>query len=300
LSAAEPGVIRPVANEQSTFAKSDDLIGLLALFERFSIPGGEFIKIELIVDANIILGDIRWMLRKAKSEETRTALLEVLEAGTVACYAPEFLKLEILKNIPQIAEINDFDEDKVRNLWARFQSRINFIKTGDAPNPELLQDPKDWPYLRVQEIIGATILSKDTDIPAMGGRVAPITLTATLRSYARESAVELQLRFFGYAAIAIPAVLIFEVGKLVTQVVAKNIPTPPKWVWGASIGLVVALLIYPPSRAWLKNGVAALGKAAMPTMDKIIDLVQPLIADYEHARSEANKHLESAKSEAGV
>lgn len=289
-----------MANWQHTLAKSDDLIGLLALFEKFSIPGGEFIKIDLVVDANIILGDIRWMLRKAKTEETRTALLEVLEAGTVTCYAPEFLKLEILKNIPVIAESNDFDEDKAQKLWSRFQHRINFIETGDAPNPEQLQDPKDWPYLRVQEIIGATILSKDTDIPAMNGRVAPINLTATLRSYARESAIELHLRFFGYAAIAIPSVLIFEVGKLVAEVVSKNLPKPPKWVWGASIGLVVALLIYPPSRAWLKNKVVGLGEAAIPAMDKIMNLIQPLIADYEHAQSEANKHLESAKSQAGV
>jgi predicted nucleic acid-binding protein len=289
-----------MVNATPHFATSEDLFGLLSLFEKYSIPGGEFLKVDLIVDANIILEDIQWMIRKAKSKEAKTALLEVLEAGTVTCFAPQFLQSEIDKHIPLFAERYKFDEDEARGVWSRFKARLKFVETGDPPKTAHLQDPKDWPYLRLQEIVGATILSRDTDIPAMGGRVSAITLTATLRGYARESAVVLQLRFFGYVAVAIPTVLILEAGKLVTQLVAKNVPRPPNWVRGASIGFVVALLVYPPSRSWLKSRIAELGKVVGPTIETVMELVQPLISEYERAQAEANKNFEAVKSETGV
>lgn len=71
-----------------------------ALLSQFS----GLIKFRLIVDANVILKDIRWLVRNRRSGTARTNLLELLEARAVEVFAPTYLSQEVSTHIATIGK----------------------------------------------------------------------------------------------------------------------------------------------------------------------------------------------------
>jgi hypothetical protein len=51
-------------------------------------PWASVFRLNLIVDANVVLAELRWAVSKRESEVARSDLLEVLEVETVVAYAP--------------------------------------------------------------------------------------------------------------------------------------------------------------------------------------------------------------------
>lgn len=70
--------------------------GLLKMFE------GIF-QTTLILDANIVLGEIRWLTLKRKNKDARSELRELMEARTILAIAPSFLKEEMELNLRKMA-----------------------------------------------------------------------------------------------------------------------------------------------------------------------------------------------------
>jgi predicted nucleic acid-binding protein len=62
---------------------------------------GSVFAFRIVVDTNIVLSDLRWLILKRKSKSARTALIEVIQAGSLEVYAPSSLLEEIEEHIPR-------------------------------------------------------------------------------------------------------------------------------------------------------------------------------------------------------
>ena len=82
--------------------KSDDLSNLRSLLDKY----GAFLssiapifQLKVIVDANVIIGDLIWLTKHRKKRNARTALQELIEAETVIAHAPTILEVEVKKHL---------------------------------------------------------------------------------------------------------------------------------------------------------------------------------------------------------
>src|ERR1035437_3907333 len=60
-------------------------------------------QFRLVVDSNVILGDIIWLAAKRNNETATTQLMETIEAETIDVYGPPSLFEEVEEKIPLIA-----------------------------------------------------------------------------------------------------------------------------------------------------------------------------------------------------
>lgn len=281
-----------------TTPRSDDLKWILKAFDSF-FPNNQlnpFIKLHLIVDANIILQDIKYLLTKAVDKNSRTGFLELLESEAIHCYAPTYLKHEISKKLPVLAKKYDFSLSDGLILWDRFSSHIKFMEAGgpeDAPTGT--RDPKDWPYIRLQKDLSKPIITKDKDIKGMGGIAAHFSIIASLRTYARESANSMTIILYGHAAISIPSAVLSKAFDFISEWAAQNIKSPPKWFWVISIILVGLLIAYPPSRYWIQQKADTLLNKSKTAGVSLLDAIEPIIAKYKASDLAAKQAFEEAR-----
>jgi predicted nucleic acid-binding protein len=281
--------------KRETFAKSDDLKYLLTWFENPAIKSlFNFVKIKIIVDANIVLNDIKWILTKAKSSEARTDLLEVLEAGSIECFAPTFLDKEVKDKLSTLSARYDFDIKLALQLWERFKSNIELIEVGEASANLNLRDPKDWPYIQLQKIIEVPIVSKDKDIAGMGGHVVHYTVLVNLRNYARNSATCLKLIASGGFAAFIPLRAVFELFKLLRIHLFSKLPKPPKWLWVLVLGIIFVLVILPFTRTMLINYFSRATEKIVKKIESALELLEPVIQKYKEAELKSLSEIDSA------
>lgn len=153
---------------------------------------GPIAQFTIVVDANIILGDLIWLVKKRKKLDSQTKLMECIRAGTVVAYISRAVDEEVNEHIPTIAVNQGISEDALRKEWKAYRKIIK-VRT---PRKALVdrykdgQDPDDAPTLALAEMIHAVgILSKDTDIVAMGGLVIELDFTKQVRDYSRKTAV---------------------------------------------------------------------------------------------------------------
>src|SRR6266404_660 len=64
----------------------------------------DLMQIVLVLDASAVQGELRWRLGSRAKPTAKTSLHEAIDSGVVIAFAPIFLKREIEKYLPLIAD----------------------------------------------------------------------------------------------------------------------------------------------------------------------------------------------------
>lgn len=271
-------------------------------WETFKPLLGVAARFTLVVDTNVVLGDILWLVAERRDPTAKTQLMETIEAGTLEVYVPPALIAEVEEKIPLLAEDKGLDVELMHAEWCAYRDKL---KIAD-PDDEKLQvlrggvDPDDADFIALaQTLMAAGVFSKDKHIGMMGGNTISIDCIAHLRDYSRASAVELNIKVNGIVlSIAGLAVLksVLEGGKAL----ARCVGAAPDWVKAA---LLVALA-YAAFNPKAREAVASLLNAAFSNLRDATPRVLSLIAEAsalasEH-RGKAQAHLEKALAELDV
>jgi predicted nucleic acid-binding protein len=201
-----------------------EMLGHLRKIEGLKRLLGPLAQFVVVLDANIILGDLIWLVSKRKKPDARTELMECIQAGTIVAYITRTVLVEIDEHITTIAADKDLPEEALRQAWKTYRKLIK-VRT---PRKALVdrhkggQDPDDAPTLALAKMLRADgILSKDTDIVAMGGLVIEIDFTRQARGYSRKTAVAATIRYSGGIALTVSWVVIDVALKSIKGFVAR-------------------------------------------------------------------------------
>jgi hypothetical protein len=177
----------------------------------------------------------------------------------VIAYAPEFLRHEVEKHLPALAEQTNRPLEEFEREWSSYQKPIRFVPVSvtDAVVESAhrnLRDPNDLPFLLAREAVAAElIISRDEDIKAAGITVFDtLDILIDLRSYSRSRSVELQIRFAGVAVAGVGVAVV--VGLIAAlRGLGKLFMRAPTFVKVMVIGLALLPLLHGPTRAKIKE-----------------------------------------------
>ncbi len=282
--------------------RSDKLKELRAVVQTWKESSafiGGAAQFRLVVDSNVVLGDLLWLVAERKNETAKTALMEALEAETINVYVPSTLFDEIEEHIPLIAAKKGLDINLMYVQWDIYKSKLK-IAEPDVEKVQVLKngvDPDDAEFVALAQTISAAgVVSKDKHIRQMGGNQISVECITYLRNYSRATAIELNIKVHGvlFANISIAAIRdLFQGSKALINGIGKA----PDWVKFALLagGLFVAL--HPGARAnvarGLKTVLAGIGEATPFVIAQIAEAA----ALAEKHKSEAQGHLEKAMKE---
>ncbi|WP_070987441.1 hypothetical protein [Halofilum ochraceum] len=272
--------------EKPQIATSDDLPHLRSLFEENGPLSayGDSCQFDLIFDANALLRDIYWLSVKANDKDTRTSVLEALESEVIQGYAPSYLRTEIAEKIQEMSLRYDIPERVFLNQWARFEGHIHFVEVGGPDEGGSDDDdPKDVPYIRLHEMLDYPVVSRDTDIRRMGGRSVDPDICFTIRLYARDNAVELQLVSMAAYSTMIPAAVVSGLTNFFRQMIVPRARSTPTWAWIAIVMIIGIAFIHPQSRKYLQDTSERLIEGISPLLGVAHTLLTPLIDEYGRA-----------------
>jgi hypothetical protein len=289
---------QPVRSEIEKILCSDVLPKLKELLELFPalrsvLP--HVLQLAVVIDANIVQGELWWRLKNRPRPELRSSLEEALASGVLIAYAPHHLEDEIREHLKKLAFRTKCSVADVEREWTSFRRYIHF-HTGPKGAGGGLPDPDDTAYMdtlhdvAVRGIYTLDIHFQDSKAPlifiAMDIRNP---MDTALRRYARASAVRIGLALGSSASAAVSVEALIALGKLLKALAAAFKRLSP----GAQLLIVagvVALLAHPKSRAKLKELWGSLEKTLRPLLwDTVVD------AMYQFA--EATQTAEAAHKE---
>jgi len=279
----------------ATGVRSDMLGDVRQLFE--SVPMLKMFEaiaqVALIIDGNILIGDILWMSKKKKQQHARTELFELLKAGTIRAFAPTFLLEEMDINIPREARRKGLDIDSLSQIWLEYKVFISFIDVGGADTN--YRDPKDAPYIKLQKEIGALIYSRDKHIRQMNGLVVDAAVVASLRIYSRQVVIEYVLKAGGTGCLCVSYGLLKLMSKFIHAMFVEAKRIPKKFLMTAFV-ILLGMLLYPPSRRYLINSINSLGGRAKSLGVELLKQFGDLVIEHEIAKTNASAALVSANN----
>jgi predicted nucleic acid-binding protein len=248
-------------------------------------------QVNLILDANVVIRELIWATTKRKNPLGRSELLEVLEVETVIAWAPTFLESEVEKYIPLIIEKGAKHEEVITH-WLRLRALIKLVDVGGVPDDGAeYRDPKDVPYIRLQQKIDATIVTTDKDIAGMGGTVAPIAVMATLRAYSRAAAVQATFQVGGYTIGGVGLQALSAATKFVRSAVGKAATNVPREVWLSALAALCVAMVIPSSRNWLRSRLDNMARQVGVTVDGLVQLSTMLATEFGQRKLEADEAL---------
>jgi len=266
-----------------------------------SVVLGTAAQFRLVVDSNVVIGDLLWLVMERKNPEAKTDLMEVLEAETIDLYAPSKLFEEVDEHLPLIAAEKGIDVNKMHAEWASYKSRIK-IAEPDEEKVRVLKngvDPDDAEFIALAETLGASgVISKDKHIKQMGGAHISVTCVTHLRNYSRSTAIELQIMFGGVAFAKIGYVAIagmFAGGKALVESVSKA----PDWVKLALLAGGVFIALHPGARARVARGLEIALDGIREATPFVIEEIAAAIALAQKHKADAQAHLDKAMEELG-
>lgn len=214
-------------------------------------------QFRVVVDTNVVLGDIRWLALKRKNNEARTSLLEIIQAGTAEVYVPQSLFSEVDKHIPRISKEEGVDQALLYAVWADYQENLKMIKLDDHVIQDYRNqiDPDDAPFIALAEAIQAVgVVSNDAHIKMMGGKKISIDFVIALRDYSRTAAIDLNIQCMGLqlGLVGIGAAIgVFEGIKALVSGIAKA----PDWLKATLIFGVIFCVLHSGTRKKILDGV---------------------------------------------
>ncbi len=155
---------------------SDHLHGfreLLAFYPTLVGLFGFLPQLRLVIDSNIVLSELIWLVTKRRNPTARTALQEVIASGTIVAFAPEKLREEIKKHIKTIATDKGISEELLYTEWQNYEKYLHFCPVDALEENDNLpkRDPADLPFIYLYSRVGASaIVSWDKDIQRWGRR----------------------------------------------------------------------------------------------------------------------------------
>lgn len=282
--------------------KSDRLRELqtfIRTIKGFEKTVGTAVQFRIVVDTNVVLGDLRWLAFKRKNDEAKTALIEVIEAGTIDVYAPPSLFDEVDEHITRIANEDGKSETALRDQWREYQSKLKVCEPDREKVEPLLQgkDPDDAFFIALAESISAIgVLSNDRDIEKMGGRRISVDCVLFLRDYSRATAIELHIKCMG-VSIGWIGVLALVSAVQGVKAALEGISKAPDWVKLAFVLSAVFCVVHPGTRAAIVNGL----KRAFEGVKNATPIVLSHIADAatvaQQKKAIAQQHLDRALTE---
>lgn len=203
-----------------------DFLGYLRQVEAIQPLVATVAQFNVVVDANIILGDLIWLVTKRKKPDSMTNLMECISAGTITAYIPRSVLNEVIEHIPTIAKKRGIDEAALQTAWRSYRRMLKIRTPRKAVVNKYTRrrDPDDAPILALADMIKADgIFSKDFDIIAMGGLVIELNFLEKARDYSRKTAVSVTVQAAGCTAFTITSIAFLELIKGI-QNLAKKIP----------------------------------------------------------------------------
>ncbi len=288
--------------EKILFVTSDRLNDLRAAVDdlkRMNFQLGMAARFRLVVDTNIILGDLRWLVATRTDSTAKTGLMEVIEASTIELYAPPVFFSEVEEKIPLLAADQGLDEKAMLAEWQIYKGRISLC----IPDPELVAslqdsvDPDDAEYIALEKTIKADgVLSKDSHISMMGGNQVSLDFIFHLRNYSRTTAVEMNIKVGG-ARFAVGSLAVVRGGTAVVQSLLKNLKAAPDWVKLALFVGTLVVLVNPNSRAKLASILQTVFSNVAAATPSVICFVSTAAAMAQQNKLQASAHLNNALRE---
>jgi predicted nucleic acid-binding protein len=271
------------------FKRSEELDALLAIassthaFESVH----RLFRINVIVDTNIICGDVLAILRKQAVGARRPAIMELLAKGVLIGFFPAEKVQEVEEKCREFSKRYGIPLSDLLEQWSKYREVLILVPTRDLElnrkdsRALAIRDPTDLPFLQARHIVGASVvLTNDPDVPASGAPAMPWSRALVdLRHHARHEGLHVALVLGSGVAITVPFVAFFGFLKLIHKAVSN---TPPKVIALVAVGLAIALLI-PQSRKLLLD----LGRTAMAGLKEAGAIVGPALAQTLHAGARA-------------
>jgi hypothetical protein len=223
----------------STFWEIAELLPSKYLFQKFVF----------VLDANVVLADLRYSVLNERS----TYLQFCLTYHLAAFYAPLFLKEEIVKNIPKLAIEKPGSECSFNEKWGNhYLPFIYFIK--EIPNVSSfdykileVRDPKDVQYKAASEILQAdNLLTEDKDYGAyeLINETYPAKIIIDLRHYAVNSVKTTKIIYEGSVVLTLAIAGIVTLLKLIRKYPIFGI---------VGVGIFIYLWNNPKKKAYLES-----------------------------------------------
>lgn len=257
------------------------------------------VQFRIVVDTNIVLGDIRWLAYRRRNESARTSLIETIEAGTIYAYVPPALFAEVEEKIDLIAREENLDKAHLLSVWSEYQKNLRVTE----PDSNVVQsysdgvDPDDAVFIALAEVIGALgVVSKDRDIAMMGGKQISLDFVFSLRDYSRATAIELNIKCMGLTLTVASLAVIRGVFEAVKALIV-GITKAPDWVKAALILGAVFCAVHPGARQrismWYTRALSGI-KEATPTL---VSHIADAAAHAQQQKVLAQSHLDKALKE---
>lgn len=279
-------------DSRKPFVQSDDLVWLVAAMEKMQGTGvfSGFVQIKLIVDANVVISAVLWQVRKAQTPDARPALLELLQSEAIECYAPSFLRAEVEEKLRVRSNRYGYDQHQAYRIWNAYAGHMLFVDVGGpTESDEPGWDPKDAPYLKLQQQLDVPVVTEDRDIEQMGGASVPSRLLVSIRSYARESATVIAIQWGGTVIATVPLILLRKMCAASKMWLAKPVQRVPARVWSVAAAVAVSLLASRRGRAWTSAKIASALEFIRSTGARVwLDSLEPLLNEYQRAQQLAN------------
>lgn len=262
---------------------------------------GSAAQFRLVVDANIILGDLIWLVSKRTNDSAKTQLMETVEAETIDIYAPPIFFDEVEEKIPLLATEKGLDINLMYEHWEIYKTKIK-LSLPDSDKVQVLRggkDPDDAEYIALEQTMGASgVISKNHDIRQMGGNQISITCITHLRNYSRSTSIELNIKVNGvmFANVSIATIRgLFEGSKALINGITKA----PDWVKFALLAGGLFVVLHPGARATVAKGLKTVLQGIGDATPTIIALIAEAAALAEKHKAEAQAHLDMAMIELG-
>lgn len=258
-------------------------------------------QFSLVVDSNIILGDILWFTKKRKCIGAKTQLMEAIEAGTVKVFVPPSLLAEVEEKIPLIAEEKKLSENDMYGHWQIYKAML-VVQEPDADYVENLRngiDPDDADFVALEKTTFANgIFSKDKHISMMGGNQISIQCIGHLRDYSRAKSIELNIKVNGVMFVKVSVAVIHGLSVKIKNLI-DGISTAPDWLKVALIAGGILVVLHPNSRANLVCGLRAMLANVTEATPTVIACIAEIAVFLNEHEQKAKHHLNEAMKELG-
>jgi predicted nucleic acid-binding protein len=283
--------------------RSDNLAALREVIQRYPVLAqhlGEPKTIRLVLDANVLVADVRWIVKKRTNPQARTALQEILASGLLVAFAPSYLEQEMQSQLAAVADEEGLPRDALFAEWAEYRRALKFYEA--LPPADGLTshgfDPKDAPYVETYFAVGATaIMTSDPHLKRMGAQTVSVEMSVKLQAYARDESVDLTLRLGAVVLGTFTIASAIGFAKLVLNAIRyfSRLPAGVQIIVG---GCLIGILLHQPTRDRLVEMLVTSGHALRRGFDNFmpvfLQLAEVATQRRESARlrwSEIEPHL---------
>jgi hypothetical protein len=268
------------------------LVGLAQSVSALSPVLDGYVRFHLVLDANIIQGELRWCLGKRKKPQAQTRLHEAIVSGALVAYVPAIVEQEILEHAEDIALATRSSVADVHREWKSFRSLLRVHETLAEPiKVTEVVDRDDIPYIGTRSQLGLrAVYTNDRHLDRMGSPVVKEQIDLFLRDYARASAVKIGITLGSTTAFALSIETVPLLYRLLYRLLTSGISWMRRQSAGmqlAIVGVALALAIHPKSRAKFSQA----WRAIAPTIGGAVrSTIVQLLYDYAEAMEMAESN----------